>query len=236
MPEPASLTLLGTGCAGLTLRYLQRKYHTAKPCVEWVAALAMLVLLSPVIGVCALLVKLTSKGPIFYVQERVGQHGRIFKLIKLRTMHTDAEADCGPVWADGDEDPRVTRVGRILRRLHLDELPQLVNVLRGEMSLVGPRPERPHFVNQFTEQIPEYERRLSIKPGITGLAQVRTGYDRTVRDVRRKLRLDFTYIRRMCWWVDFVILFDTVVKVFAGPGRKQHSDHSPVQVEADRGN
>ncbi len=237
MPEPASITLLGTGCVGLALRFLQRKYHVAKPYVEWVGALLMLVLLSPAIGVCALLVKLTSKGPAFYVQERVGQHGRIFKLIKLRTMHADAEADSGPVWAEGDDDPRVTRVGRILRRLHLDELPQLVNVLRGEMSLVGPRPERPYFVNQFAGRIPEYERRLSVKPGITGLAQVRTGYDRTVRDVRRKLRLDFTYIRRMCWWVDFVILFDTVVKVFTGPGHRQEAaGRGTVQVKADRGN
>ncbi len=214
MPEPASIALLGTGFVGLTFRFLRKEYRRAKPVVEWVAALLLLVLLAPVMGVCALLVKLTSRGPVIYRQERVGRHGRTFTLLKLRTMRVDAEAETGPVWAKGERDPRVTPVGHLLRSTHLDELPQLINVLRGEMSLVGPRPERPHFVEQLRQVIPDYEQRLEVKPGITGLAQVRLPYDRTLRDVRRKVKLDCLYIRRMCWWVDAVILFGTLGKVF----------------------
>jgi lipopolysaccharide/colanic/teichoic acid biosynthesis glycosyltransferase len=151
----------------------------------------------------------------------VGKDHREFTLYKLRTMRVGAESATGPVWAQGDNDPRVTAIGRLLRRTHLDELPQLVNVLKGEMSLVGPRPERPYFVKQLMQQIPDYERRLSVKPGITGLAQVRAGADRNIRDVKRKVKLDCLYIRRMCWWVDFVILFNTVRKVFAAPEERR---------------
>jgi len=206
MPEPASIALLGTGCLGLTVRYLQSKYRAFKPYVEWLLALGLLLVFAPAIVVLGLLVKLTSPGPAFYRQERVGVHGRRFILLKLRTMYEDAEARSGPQWAQGDSDPRVTPLGRMLRRTHLDELPQLLNVLRGEMSIVGPRPERPHFVEQLKDLVPEYEKRLTVKPGITGLAQVRAGYDRNIRDVRRKVKLDCVYIRRMCWWVDFTIL------------------------------
>ena len=214
MPEPTSIVLLGTGTVGLVGRFLRRNYRAAKPYAEWVVALALLVVCAPVIGACALLIKLTSRGPVFLKQERVGLNGYVFSLLKLRTMHQDAEALTGPVWATGDADPRVTLVGRFLRRTHLDELPQLINVLRGEMSLVGPRPERPHFANDFRKIIPEYERRLSVRPGITGLAQIRNGYDHSLRDVRLKLRLDFAYIHRMCWWVDFVIMALTVPRFF----------------------
>jgi len=221
MPEPASLTLLGTGCAGLAIRFLQKEYYRAKPILEWVVALVLLVVLTPVIALCAVLIKLTSRGPAFYRQERVGLHGRVFTLLKLRTMHVDAEAETGPVWAQGDRDPRLTPIGHLLRRMHVDELPQLVNVLRGEMGLVGPRPERPHFVEQLKQAIPDYERRLAVKPGITGLAQIRLGYDRTLRDVRRKVKLDCLYIRRMCWWVDMLIVLGTFGRVaFGREGRR----------------
>ena len=213
MPEPATMVLMGTSLIGLTVRYLRRKYQAAKPLVDWCLALALLVVLSPVILVCAVLVKLTSRGPAFYRQERVGRDGRVFKIIKLRTMRRGAEADSGPIWAEGEDDPRLTRIGGFLRRTHLDELPQLVNVLCGHMSLVGPRPERPHFVEQLKQAVPGYEQRLTVKPGITGLAQIRAGYDHTLRDVRRKVRLDRMYIRRMCWWVDFLILMGTFGKV-----------------------
>jgi lipopolysaccharide/colanic/teichoic acid biosynthesis glycosyltransferase len=227
MPEPASITLLGTGCVGLMIRTLQRHYRAAKPYADWVIALALMLPAAPVILVCAALVKLTSRGPAFYVQDRVGQHGRIFRMIKLRTMWDDAEAESGPVWAEGDDDPRVTPVGRVLRRLHLDELPQLINVLRGEMSLVGPRPERPCFVQELREQVPDYDRRLAVRPGMTGLAQIRAGYDRSVRDVRRKVRLDCLYMRRMCWWVDFLILAGTVSRLLTGEAERRNARSTP---------
>jgi len=232
MPEPASITLIGTGCLGLILRTLQREYRAVKPYVDWVAALALLVLSSPLILVCAAFIKLTSRGPAFYTQDRVGKDGRIFKMIKLRTMRHDAEASTGPVWAVGEEDPRVIPIGRLLRRLHLDEFPQLVNVLRGEMSLIGPRPERPELVAQLRDQVSGYERRLSIKPGITGLAQIRAGYDRTVRDVRRKVRLDCLYIRRMCWWVDFLIIVGTLGRVLLGETERRTAKSQTRTVRA----
>jgi len=212
MPEPATITLVGTGFIAMGLRYLRKRYRQVKPWFDRVVGAMFLLLFSPVIGLCALLVRLTSRGPAFYTQERVGKDGEIFRIIKIRTMLPDAESRTGPVWA-ADDDPRVTRIGRFLRRTHLDELPQLVNVVRGEMSLVGPRPERPEIVAQLRTRVPGYERRLAVRPGITGLAQVRAGYDRTIRDVRRKLRLDLMYIRRMCWWVDFGIIARTVRKL-----------------------
>jgi len=199
----------------LVFRLLQNQYRRARPWIDRLGAALLAVALSPIMAACAVLIKLTSRGPIFYTQERVGKGGRTFTLIKLRTMYQNAEADTGPTWAKGDHrDPRVTPVGRLLRRTHLDEVPQLINVLKGEMSLIGPRPERPSFVEDFREEIPDYEDRLAVKPGITGLAQIRSGYDRTMRDVRRKVKLDKTYINRMCWMVDAAILGRTAIKVF----------------------
>jgi len=212
MPEPATLTLLGTGFAAMSVQYFRRKYRQGKLYFDRVTAAILLLLFAPVIALCALLVKLTSRGPAFYLQERVGENGRIFKIIKLRTMQAHAEEQTGPVWSPGRDDTRVTPLGRFLRASHLDELPQLINVVRGQMSIVGPRPERPHFVNKLKAAVPEYEERLKVKPGITGLAQVRAGYDHTLRDVRKKVKLDIMYMRKMCWWVDFVIIARTVRK------------------------
>ena len=219
MPEPATITLLGTGFIAMGVRYLRTKYRSMKPKFDRIVGMFLLVAFAPVIGLAALLVKLTSRGPAFYKQERVGRYGLTFNIIKLRTMRCDAETKSGPVWADA-KDSRVTLVGGFLRRSHLDELPQLVNVVRGEMSLVGPRPERPYFVQQLRERIPGYEERLAIKPGITGLAQVRAGYDHALRDVRRKVKLDTMYVNRMCWWVDFIIIVRTVAK-FADSGERR---------------
>jgi len=216
MPEPASITLFSTACLGLVIRALQRRYRAVRPYVDWMAAFVLFVLSTPAMLFCAMLVKLTSRGPVFYTQERVGQFERVFRIIKFRTMYDGAESETGPVWASGDADPRVTPVGRVLRRLHLDELPQLINVLRGEMSLIGPRPERPHFVAMLREQVRDYGKRFAVKPGITGLAQVKLGYDRTLRDVRRKVKYDCMYIRRMCWWVDFLIISGTAARVLLG--------------------
>ena len=171
----------------------------------------------PVMALTALAIKLDSKGSILYSQRRVGRFGELFRMYKFRTMAVNAEAD-GPVWAAGEDDPRLTRLGGFLRRTHLDELPQLLNVLKGEMTLVGPRPERPHFVGEFNREIAGYDERLLVKPGITGLAQVHYRYDQTIADVRRKLRFDLLYVRRLCLTLDVKILAWTFIVVMTGRG------------------
>lgn len=156
---------------------------------DYAAAGAMLVLASPFMFAAMLAVKLSSRGPVVYTQTRLGQHGRIFTIYKIRTMVADAESLTGPRWSFPG-DPRITRVGHVLRTLHFDELPQLWNVLRGEMSLVGPRPERPEIAAKLRKVIPQYDRRLLVKPGLTGFAQIHLPPDETVASVRRKLKYD----------------------------------------------
>ncbi|MBN2489779.1 MAG: sugar transferase, partial [Planctomycetes bacterium] len=158
------------------------------------------------------------RGPVFFKQRRVGESGQLFEILKLRTMHVDAEAATGPVWAQTD-DPRITPVGRILRRTHLDELPQLINVIKGQMSIVGPRPERPVFVDYFRTRLRQYDQRLSVRPGITGLAQICYKYDETHADVRKKLAYDLLYLRKMCMLLDLSILFLTLGRL-TGKGAK----------------
>jgi lipopolysaccharide/colanic/teichoic acid biosynthesis glycosyltransferase len=160
----------------------------------------------------AILTKLDSYGPVFFRQERVGEHGRIFTLYKFRTMVEHAEKETGPVWAQ-ETDPRTTRLGKILRRTGLDEIPQMFNVLIGDMSFVGPRPERPHFVAELQEIIPYYSQRLVVKPGITGWAQVRYGYGATVEDAIEKLQFDLYYIKNMSFFLDMLIILSTLHKV-----------------------
>src|SRR5690349_4585857 len=147
-------------------------YLPLKSSIDFIIGLALLVLLSPVIAVSALLVKLTSKGPAFYLQTRVGKDGRLFRMIKLRSMREDAEAGTGAVWCRTKDD-RITPIGLVLRATHIDEFPQLINVVKGDMSLIGPRPERPEFVREFERDIDGYAERLRIRPGITGIAQLR---------------------------------------------------------------
>jgi lipopolysaccharide/colanic/teichoic acid biosynthesis glycosyltransferase len=197
------------GLVGLVVRFLRRGFAEAKRGFDVVAACILLLPFAPVIGLLALLVKLTSRGPAFFTQVRVGKDGRLFNMIKLRTMRQNAEHLTGPVWA-GQHDPRITPLGRLLRLSHMDESPQLWNVLQGDMSLVGPRPERPFFVNQFRRKIPHYEKRLSVRPGITGLAQVKYKYDETIEDVEKKLAYDLTYVHQMGWKLEFKILFWTL--------------------------
>lgn len=184
---------------------------------------AIVVLLLPVavvlIAVCALLIKILSPGPVFYRQERVGQSGKPFGLLKLRTMIPDAETTTGPVWAT-EGDSRVTGLGRLLRRTRLDELPQLFQVLTGEMALIGPRPERPQFVRQLAQDLPFYLTRLSVRPGITGWAQVNLRYDGCPGDVSEKLWYDLYYIRRLSLRLDLEILCRTVGVVIRGTGAR----------------
>jgi lipopolysaccharide/colanic/teichoic acid biosynthesis glycosyltransferase len=193
-------------------------YLRLKAAAEYAIALALFILSLPLFAVAALAVKLTSRGPVFYGQTRVGRFGRPFTIYKVRSMVHDCEALTGPRWSlPGD--PRITTVGRILRKTHLDELPQLVNVLKGEMALVGPRPERPEFVEELEQQLPTYRDRLLVRPGITGLAQVQLPPDTGLVSVRRKLTYDLYYIRRLHWSLDLRVLLGTAFKAVGVPYR-----------------
>jgi sugar transferase, PEP-CTERM system associated/exopolysaccharide biosynthesis polyprenyl glycosylphosphotransferase len=174
------------------------------------------VLSLPLMLLTAIAVKLDSAGPIFYTQERVGKNGRTFRIIKFRSMRTDAEKN-GAVWATAS-DPRVTRVGRIIRKLRLDELPQFINVIRGDMNFVGPRPERPVFVEQLEKEIPYYSQRHLVKPGLTGWAQIKYPYGASVEDAMEKLRYDLYYIKNQNLLLDAGIIFETVKTVLFGRG------------------
>lgn len=180
-----------------------------------VVSLLGLLIASPVLLVCMAAVRLTSRGPVFFRQTRSGRFGRPFEMIKLRTMYIDAEKD-GARWCSGDGDPRVTFVGRFLRRYRLDELPQLYCVLRGEMSFVGPRPERPEMISRLAREIPFFLERTMIHPGITGWAQVNYPYGASVEDARRKLEYDLYYMKHMSVFLDLFILLDTVRIVLLG--------------------
>ena len=190
-----------------------------KRAFDLVLASVGFVLAAPFTLLTALAVYLDSDGPILYSQERVGQHGKVFTVYKFRSMQVDAEKEGTPVWATSDDD-RVTRVGRIIRMTRLDELPQLWNVLRGDMSFVGPRPERPFFVDQLAQEIPFYQQRHSIKPGITGWAQVKYQYGSSIEDAMEKLRYDLYYIKHLSLALDLSIVFDTVKVIVFGKGAK----------------
>jgi len=216
-----------------------------KKLVDFGGAALGIILALPVFIIVPLLIKLTSRGPVFYTQERVGVNrrrqsrriyktdindsrrirdrrrmdnfGRPFKVIKFRTMVQDAEKKSGPVWAT-QNDARVTPLGRFLRKTRIDEIPQLINVLKGDMSLVGPRPERPVFVRDLVVKVPNYEARLRVKPGVTGLAQVSQGYDSSIESVVDKVKHDVKYIRNWSIWSDMKILARTVIVVLTGRG------------------
>jgi exopolysaccharide biosynthesis polyprenyl glycosylphosphotransferase len=182
-------------------------------------ACALLAFTLPLMMMVLLAIKLDSPGPVFYRQERVGQGGRRFTLLKLRSMRQDAEADGRPVWAAAQDD-RITRVGRFIRCMRIDELPQLFNVLRGEMSMVGPRPERPHFVDQLGAIIPSYHDRHTVLPGITGWAQINYPYGASIEDARQKLRYDLDYIANHRLVLDLKILVATVGVVIGRIGAR----------------
>jgi lipopolysaccharide/colanic/teichoic acid biosynthesis glycosyltransferase len=195
-----------------------RWYARCKRALDFGAAALLAIPTAPLLAVIALFVKLTSHGPAFYSQTRVGKNGRLFTIYKLRTMIDNCESLTGPRWSMPG-DPRVTRVGAFLRATHLDELPQLLNVLRGDMSLIGPRPERPEFVPELERALPAYGQRLLIRPGVTGLAQVQQPADTDLDCVRRKLAYDLYYIERLSPWLDLRLLFATAFYALGVPFR-----------------
>ncbi len=176
-----------------------------------------LVLSLPIAILAAIAVKLDSRGPIFYKQERIGRNGRLFNVIKFRSMKIDAEADGTPIWAAPD-DERTTRVGSIIRKLRIDEIPQFWNIIKGEMNFVGPRPERPHFVRQLAKEIPFYEHRHLVAPGLTGWAQIKYPYGASVADAIQKLQYDLYYIKNQSLVLDMMIVFETVKTVLFSKG------------------
>jgi len=207
----ASWLIFGDGFRqGYTRSFVKRLFDIG-------AAMVLLVLAAPVMVATAVVIAVESGFPIMYRQERVGQGGRLFNVIKFRSMRRDAEKDGTPRWATSNDD-RVTRTGRIIRKLRIDELPQLVNVLRGDMSLVGPRPERPYFVDQLAREIPYYAVRHSVKPGVTGWAQVRYRYSASLDDAVQKLQYDLYYVKNHTLFLDIVILFETIGVVLTGEG------------------
>jgi sugar transferase (PEP-CTERM system associated) len=207
----ASWLIFGDGFRqGVTRTLIKRVF-------DIVVASLLLVVSLPIMLITMLLIVLESGFPVFYRQERVGRAGRVFRVTKFRSMRVDAEGDGKPRWAASNDD-RITRVGRFIRKYRIDELPQLLNVLKGDMSLVGPRPERPFFVDQLTQSIPFYAARHSIKPGLTGWAQVRYHYGATLDDAANKLQFDLYYVKNHTLFLDLVVLFETVVVVVTGKG------------------
>jgi sugar transferase (PEP-CTERM system associated) len=189
-----------------------------KRCVDMVLSLAGLTLALPLMILVAIAIKLESRGPLMFRQTRLGESGRVFVIYKFRSMRADAEKEGGPQWATA-ADPRITRVGRLIRRTRFDELPQLFNVLIGDMSFIGPRPERPEFVDELEKHLPFYRARLSVKPGITGWAQVRYPYGASVEDALEKLQYDLYYIKNLSLFLDLLILLNTMQVVLFARGR-----------------
>lgn len=216
-PEPSTLILMTGGLIGVIVRLTRRSFKKIKRYSDLLLATFGLLITSPLLVLAGIMIKLTSKGPVVYTQTRVGKKGRIFKIYKLRSMRVDAEKGTGAVWAKKN-DPRITRIGKLLRKSRIDEIPQLFNVIKGDMSIVGPRPERPEMVTDFKQLIHDYEKRLQVEPGITGLAQVWYKYDESINDVRNKIKYDLLYIKKMCLVADLDILARSFVVVLTGRG------------------
>ncbi|MTI89296.1 MAG: sugar transferase [Balneolaceae bacterium] len=191
---------------------------TIKRALDIMVSMVVLIATLPILLLIGIAVRLTSPGPAIYRQKRVGRNGKVFTMYKFRTMYNDAERHSGPTWAQPD-DPRITTIGYWLRKLRIDEIPQLINVLKGDMSLVGPRPERPHFVEQFSHQIPLYTRRLRVRPGITGWAQVKWKYDSSLDDVKEKTKFDLFYVENISLKMDAKIIINTIITVLKGKGQ-----------------
>ncbi len=234
------MVLFGSGIFGLLAASFKRFFRQIKRSMDIVMAGLAIVVTAPLWIVIAIAIKLNSQGSVFFKQDRVGENkryrerrkesrgtdrragqsfGRSFTMYKFRTMNIDAEKETGAVWCQ-ENDPRITTLGRVLRKTHLDELPQFVNVLKGEMSMIGPRPERAQIIPTLNQSIKKYSKRLRVKPGITGLAQVRQHYDSTLSDVKKKVHYDLLYIRKMCLLMDLRIIFGTFVVMLTGKGAR----------------
>ncbi len=199
--------------------FKRHQIEMGKRLIDILLAAIGLLLAAPVMFITALLIKLDSPGPILFKQERVGKGGKAFILLKFRSMKENAESDTGPVWADLN-DKRATRIGHFIRKLRIDEFPQIINVLRGDMSFVGPRPERPYFVAKLKKKVPYYSLRLAVKPGITGWAQIKYPYGASVRDALEKLQYDIYYVKNMTLLFDLTIILETVKTVVLGKGAR----------------
>ncbi|MCC6933361.1 MAG: sugar transferase [Deltaproteobacteria bacterium] len=199
--------------------YNKNAYDDFKSALDLVCAVVILIITSPLLLLVSMLMLIFYGRPIIYRQARLTAHGKVFYILKLRTMIRDAEAQTGAVWA-ADGDPRITPFGRLLRYTRMDELPQLINVIRGEMSLIGPRPERPEIAEEIQKTIPSFKKRLAVKAGITGLAQVQTGYAANIEGCRKKLAFDLLYIKHRSLWLDFLIALRTAGIIITGSGSK----------------
>lgn len=212
MPEPITMVMVGAGGGGILVELARRQFRLFKEVMDLVGGAMLCAAFAPVMVLCAVLIKLWDPaGPVLYRQVRVGLNGRLFTIYKLRTMYVDSEKHGKAQWA-GKDDPRVIPVCRWMRKSHVDELPQLWNIMRGEMSLVGPRPERPEMYEKLVKDIPNFEERLAVKPGLTGLAQIKNGYDTDIECVRRKLEYDLQYIDSMSLGLEFKLLLSTFAK------------------------
>ena len=218
-PEPGTLALISTGILGGFIRVARRRFNELKRALDILMGALGLVVALPIIALTGIFIKIVSPGPIFFTQKRMGRKGRIFSIYKMRTMSVNAEKETGAIWAR-ENDPRLIKFGKYIRKMHIDEFPQFFNVLRGEMSVIGPRPERPEIAAKLKEVIVDYEKRLDVKPGITGLAQVWHKYDETLIDVKKKIKYDLLYIRKMCLLVDLRIMFQTVIVSALGRGAR----------------
>ena len=209
-----------SGMPLIEVNFQESKWSSSglKRSLDFILSSIALIALFPIGILIGLIIKINSKGPIIYSQERLGYRGISYKIYKFRSMVVDAEDESGPVWTL-DDDPRITSFGKLLRKYRIDELPQLINVFLGEMSLIGPRPERPYFIEKLKEKFPLYERRFRVRPGITGWSQIKHPSDLKEEDVRQKLRYDFYYIENLSFNLDLKILISTIVVVLSGRGR-----------------
>lgn len=210
--------IAGMPLMAINLEYINWYQRGLKRLLDILITAPLLLAFSPFGLIIAIVIKFESKGPVFYKQVRVGKDFKKFKTIKFRSMQHNAEEDTGPIWAKLD-DPRITKVGKLLRRFRIDEFPQFINVLKGDMSVIGPRPERPYFVEQLSKEYPLYHRRLSVAPGISGWSQIKQSYDKDFGDIRQKLKYDFYYIENISFGLDLKIMISTIWVMLSGEGR-----------------